>query len=149
MNSRAPVIHLSVSLEAPEDRVICNYFLFSHNVGGFFSSLSVSATRIINEKKKMVLAKIKTVGHPSVSVSNRDMYHGIGPMDPERLNVFRTVREITGKVTSLCASGSASETAVRREAECLFWEKKQQHRFPWVSHTHEHVCSLTARSRKG
>ncbi|XP_075904754.1 receptor tyrosine-protein kinase erbB-4 [Nelusetta ayraudi] len=25
-----------------------------------------------------------------------DMYHGIGPMDPERLNVFRTVREITG-----------------------------------------------------
>ncbi|XP_056226265.1 receptor tyrosine-protein kinase erbB-4-like isoform X2 [Seriola aureovittata] len=25
-----------------------------------------------------------------------DMYHGIGPMDPERLNVFRTVKEITG-----------------------------------------------------
>uniref|UniRef100_A0A8C6UIJ0 Receptor protein-tyrosine kinase n=1 Tax=Neogobius melanostomus TaxID=47308 RepID=A0A8C6UIJ0_9GOBI len=25
-----------------------------------------------------------------------DMYHGIGPMDPERLNVFRTVNEITG-----------------------------------------------------
>ncbi|CAF98213.1 unnamed protein product, partial [Tetraodon nigroviridis] len=25
-----------------------------------------------------------------------DMYHGIGPLDPERLNVFRTVREITG-----------------------------------------------------
>ncbi|XP_029696347.1 receptor tyrosine-protein kinase erbB-4 isoform X2 [Takifugu rubripes] len=25
-----------------------------------------------------------------------DMYHNIGPLDPERLNVFRTVREITG-----------------------------------------------------
>uniref|UniRef100_A0A8D0AWH7 Receptor protein-tyrosine kinase n=1 Tax=Sander lucioperca TaxID=283035 RepID=A0A8D0AWH7_SANLU len=25
-----------------------------------------------------------------------DMYHGIGPLDPERLNVFRTVKEITG-----------------------------------------------------
>ncbi|XP_055786585.1 receptor tyrosine-protein kinase erbB-4-like [Salvelinus fontinalis] len=25
-----------------------------------------------------------------------DMYHGIGALDPERLNVFRTVREITG-----------------------------------------------------
>ncbi|XP_054603611.2 receptor tyrosine-protein kinase erbB-4 isoform X1 [Nothobranchius furzeri] len=25
-----------------------------------------------------------------------DMYHGIGPMDPEHLNVFRTVKEITG-----------------------------------------------------
>uniref|UniRef100_A0A3B4VK92 Receptor protein-tyrosine kinase n=1 Tax=Seriola dumerili TaxID=41447 RepID=A0A3B4VK92_SERDU len=25
-----------------------------------------------------------------------DMYHGIGPMDPDRLNVFRTVKEITG-----------------------------------------------------
>lgn len=101
--------------------MICNYFLFSHNVGGFYSSLSVSATRIINEKKKkMVLAEIKTVGHPSVSVSHRDMYHGIGPMDPERLNVFRTVREITGKATLLCARGSASEAAVRREAECLF-----------------------------
>uniref|UniRef100_A0AAQ4R0Q7 Receptor protein-tyrosine kinase n=1 Tax=Gasterosteus aculeatus aculeatus TaxID=481459 RepID=A0AAQ4R0Q7_GASAC len=25
-----------------------------------------------------------------------DIYHGIGPMDPERLNAFRTVREITG-----------------------------------------------------
>lgn len=32
-----------------------------------------------------------------LDVSNRDMYHGIGPMDPERLNVFRTVKEITGK----------------------------------------------------
>uniref|UniRef100_A0A8D3CAJ6 Receptor protein-tyrosine kinase n=1 Tax=Scophthalmus maximus TaxID=52904 RepID=A0A8D3CAJ6_SCOMX len=25
-----------------------------------------------------------------------DMYHGIGPMDPEHLNAFRTVKEITG-----------------------------------------------------
>ncbi|XP_061633821.1 receptor tyrosine-protein kinase erbB-4-like isoform X6 [Phyllopteryx taeniolatus] len=25
-----------------------------------------------------------------------DMYHGIGPLDPERLNVFHTVKEITG-----------------------------------------------------
>ncbi|KAM4559713.1 receptor tyrosine-protein kinase erbB-4-like isoform 1-T1 [Odontesthes bonariensis] len=25
-----------------------------------------------------------------------DMYHGIGPLDPERLNAFRTVKEITG-----------------------------------------------------
>ncbi|XP_019747186.1 receptor tyrosine-protein kinase erbB-4 isoform X2 [Hippocampus comes] len=25
-----------------------------------------------------------------------DMYHGIGPLDPARLNVFRTVKEITG-----------------------------------------------------
>ncbi|CAL8288654.1 unnamed protein product [Lota lota] len=25
-----------------------------------------------------------------------DMYHGIGALDPERLNVFRTVKEITG-----------------------------------------------------
>ncbi|KAM8902645.1 receptor tyrosine-protein kinase erbB-4-like isoform 2-T2 [Spinachia spinachia] len=25
-----------------------------------------------------------------------DIYHGIGPLDPERLNAFRTVREITG-----------------------------------------------------
>uniref|UniRef100_A0A3B3XDD0 Receptor protein-tyrosine kinase n=1 Tax=Poecilia mexicana TaxID=48701 RepID=A0A3B3XDD0_9TELE len=25
-----------------------------------------------------------------------DMYHGIGPLDPERLSVFRTVKEITG-----------------------------------------------------
>ncbi|XP_067357691.1 receptor tyrosine-protein kinase erbB-4-like isoform X1 [Channa argus] len=25
-----------------------------------------------------------------------DMYHGIGPLDPERLNVFRTVKEVTG-----------------------------------------------------
>ncbi|KAG7239308.1 hypothetical protein INR49_029273, partial [Caranx melampygus] len=25
-----------------------------------------------------------------------DMYHGIGPLDPDRLNVFRTVKEITG-----------------------------------------------------
>lgn len=31
----------------------------------------------------------------------RDMYHGIGPLDPERLNVFRTVKEITGKTASL------------------------------------------------
>lgn len=30
----------------------------------------------------------------------RDMYHNIGPLDPERLNVFRTVREITGEVAS-------------------------------------------------
>lgn len=30
----------------------------------------------------------------------RDMYHGIGPLDPERLNVFRTVREITGEAAS-------------------------------------------------
>lgn len=77
------------------------------------------------KRKQMVLAKIKTGGHPSVSVPHRDMYHGIGPMDPERLNVFRTVREITGKATSLCASRSASDTAVRREAECLFWVKKK------------------------
>lgn len=27
----------------------------------------------------------------------RDMYHGIGALDPERLNVFRTVKEITGE----------------------------------------------------
>ncbi|XP_051559608.1 receptor tyrosine-protein kinase erbB-4-like [Myxocyprinus asiaticus] len=27
-----------------------------------------------------------------------DMYHGIGALDPDRLNVFRTVREITGYV---------------------------------------------------
>lgn len=26
------------------------------------------------------------------------MYHGIGALDPEKLNVFRTVREITGKM---------------------------------------------------
>lgn len=25
------------------------------------------------------------------------MYHGIGPLDPERLNAFRTVKEITGE----------------------------------------------------
>uniref|UniRef100_A0AAQ5ZYX8 Receptor protein-tyrosine kinase n=1 Tax=Amphiprion ocellaris TaxID=80972 RepID=A0AAQ5ZYX8_AMPOC len=25
-----------------------------------------------------------------------DVYHGIGPLDPERLNVFRTVKEVTG-----------------------------------------------------
>lgn len=30
----------------------------------------------------------------------RDMYHGIGPLDPERLHVFRTVREITGEAAS-------------------------------------------------
>ncbi|KAA8579742.1 hypothetical protein FQN60_006835 [Etheostoma spectabile] len=30
-----------------------------------------------------------------------DMYHGIGPLDPERLNVFRTVKEITGETASL------------------------------------------------
>lgn len=31
------------------------------------------------------------------AVLNRDMYHGIGALDPERLNVFQTVREITGR----------------------------------------------------
>ena len=30
----------------------------------------------------------------------RDMYHGIGPLDPERLNVFRTVKEITGEIAA-------------------------------------------------
>lgn len=28
---------------------------------------------------------------------NRDMFHGIRALDPDRLNVFRTVREITGE----------------------------------------------------
>ena len=28
------------------------------------------------------------------------MYHGIGPLDPERLNVFRTVKEITGEIAA-------------------------------------------------
>lgn len=28
------------------------------------------------------------------------MYHSIGPLDPERLNVFRTVREITGEAAA-------------------------------------------------
>lgn len=54
-----------------------------------------------------------TVGLLSVCVCHRDMYHGIGPMDPERLNVFRTVKEITGKAASLCSCGSASKMAMR------------------------------------
>lgn len=36
--------------------------------------------------------------------SLRDSYHGIKPLDPEKLSVFQTVREITGtmrKVKSL------------------------------------------------
>ncbi len=35
--------------------------------------------------------------HEVFAVLNRDMYHGIGALDPERLNVFQTVREITGR----------------------------------------------------
>lgn len=34
----------------------------------------------------------------------RDMYHGIGPLDPERLNVFRTVKEITGEIDAAAES---------------------------------------------
>lgn len=30
------------------------------------------------------------------------MYHSIGPLDPERLSVFRTVKEITGGPFGLC-----------------------------------------------
>lgn len=30
-------------------------------------------------------------------IYNRDMFHGIRALDPDRLNVFRTVREITGE----------------------------------------------------
>lgn len=29
--------------------------------------------------------------------TGRDVYHNIEPLDPEKLNVFRTVREITGE----------------------------------------------------
>ncbi|TNN36503.1 Receptor tyrosine-protein kinase erbB-4 [Liparis tanakae] len=31
-----------------------------------------------------------------------DMYHGIGPLDPELLNVFRTVKEITAQQQMVC-----------------------------------------------
>lgn len=37
---------------------------------------------------------------PSLTCSlftGRDVYHNIEPLDPEKLNVFRTVREITGE----------------------------------------------------
>lgn len=63
---------------------------------------------------KIGLSKDKDSQAFSVRVSHRDMYHGIGPMDPERLNVFRTVKEITGKATAICSSGSVSERNMGR-----------------------------------
>lgn len=49
------------------------------------------------------------------------MYHGIGPLDPERLNVFRTVREITGEARLLY--GTQWRKASRRRP-CVYLFKR-------------------------
>lgn len=59
----------------------------------------------------------------------RDMYHGIGPLDPERLNVFRTVREITGEAASplrnpMKKSVSLQPLCSRMANKCHFLSRK-------------------------
>lgn len=50
----------------------------------------------------------------------RDMYHNIGPLDPERLNVFRTVREITGEVASPLKHLNEEERLLCRSCVCIY-----------------------------
>lgn len=51
-----------------------------------------------------------------LSAHDSDMYHGVAALDPERLNVFRTIRQITGQFNTI-TSQTQSHT---REFHCEF-----------------------------
>uniref|UniRef100_W5K5T5 Receptor protein-tyrosine kinase n=1 Tax=Astyanax mexicanus TaxID=7994 RepID=W5K5T5_ASTMX len=59
----------------------------------FLSPLSLISKKTLNS---FFLSFLSSDLFPAQFSPNRDMYHGIGALDPERLNVFRTVKEITG-----------------------------------------------------
>lgn len=51
----------------------------------------------------------------SAFITHRDVYHNIEALDPEKLNVFRTVREITGESAANRSFNSEKAAVVEEE----------------------------------
>lgn len=87
------------------------------NLDHLFSTLSVSE-EIFYELARRCYS-ISCLSQLCV-FETRDMYHNIGPLDPERLNVFRTVREITGEVASPLRHLNEGKRLLCRSCVCIY-----------------------------